>query len=96
VNEPPRLSPKSLQVLRLIAAGHSYSQIVDSTADLNYHDICFAAEDAVWLDERIETLAVELDPSKAEARPTGAVLWNAPKQTIRGRMPRGRSAKMPN
>lgn len=47
-----RLSQKSLQVLRLIASGHSYAQIVDSNADLNYHDIFSAAKEAVRLDEK--------------------------------------------
>jgi DNA-binding CsgD family transcriptional regulator len=53
MNETPRLSPKSRQVLKLIAKGHSYAQIVDGNPTLNYHDIFFAAEEAVWLDERI-------------------------------------------
>ena len=69
MNTPPRLSPKSLQVLKLIAEGHSYAQIVDSHPNLNYHDIFFAAEEAVWIDERIakSTAGAEL----ATIRPTG-------------------------
>ncbi len=50
---PPRLSAKSLLVLKQIAEGNSYSRIVDDNPDLNYHDIFFAAEEAVWMDERI-------------------------------------------
>ena len=66
---PPRLTPKSIKVLNLIAAGHSYSQIVDSNPKLNYHDIFFAAEEAVWLDERIGKLAQGSEMT--QARPSG-------------------------
>jgi hypothetical protein len=57
MSEPSRLSPKSLQILKLIADGQSYSRIVDGNPELNYHDIFFAAEEAVWLHERIGTLS---------------------------------------
>lgn len=70
MEKPPRLSPKSIKVLGLIAAGHSYSQIVEGNPDLNYHDIFFAAEEAVWLDERIGNLAQ--GSGIGQARPTGA------------------------
>jgi hypothetical protein len=70
MNELPRLSPKSLQVLKLIAEGYSYTQIVDQNPNLKYHDIFFAAEEAVWLDERIGKLAQDPGPSTAEAKPT--------------------------
>jgi hypothetical protein len=46
-----RLSEKSVKVLGLIAEGHSYSQIVDGHADIHYHDIFHAAEEALRLDE---------------------------------------------
>jgi len=69
---PPRLTPKSLQVLQLIAAGHSYAQIVDSHPELNYHDIFFAAEEAVWLDEKLGT--------DLETRPTGISAMEKAKQ----------------
>ena len=70
MEEPPRLTPKSIKVLNLIAAGHSYSQIVEGNPDLNYHDIFFAAEEAVWLDERIGKLAQGTEMT--QTRPTGA------------------------
>ena len=41
------LGEKSVMVLGLIADGHSYSQIVDGDPDLSYHDIFFAAEEAL-------------------------------------------------
>src|SRR5436309_689717 len=46
-----RLSRKSVKVLRLIADGHSYSQIVDSHADISYRDIFDAAEEALRLSD---------------------------------------------
>ena len=46
-----RLSAKSIKVLGLIADGHSYSQIVDGNADVSYHDIFHAAEEALRLNE---------------------------------------------
>lgn len=69
MNEPPRLSAKSLRVLRLIADGKSYTRIVDSDADLNYHDIFFAAEEALWVDERLAAWLSETQTA-GRARPT--------------------------
>ena len=45
------LSEKSAKVLRLIAEGHSYSQIVDGHTEINYRDIFGAAEEALGLSE---------------------------------------------
>jgi hypothetical protein len=67
MTEPLRLSPKSLQVLKLIADGQSYARIVDENPELNYHDIFFAAEEAVWLDERIDALS---GTEESKVRPT--------------------------
>lgn len=67
MTEPPRLSLKSLQVLRLIAEGQSYSRIVDGNPELNYHDIFFAAEEAVWLDERLGAI---MQSGNSTIRPT--------------------------
>ena len=67
MTEPRRLSNKSLKVLKLIAEGRSYSGIVDGNPDLNYHDIFFAAEEAVWLDESIVVQAENMGPT---VRPT--------------------------
>jgi hypothetical protein len=53
VNEPFQLSDKSLEVLKLISEGHSYSQIVDSSPGITYHDVFFAAEEALWLNEKL-------------------------------------------
>jgi len=78
MEEPPRLSAKSIKVLNLIAAGLSYSQIVEGNPDLNYHDIFFAAEEAIWLDERIGTLAQGAEMT--QARPTGASAMEKAKQ----------------
>lgn len=47
----PKLSPKSLAVLSLIAEGHSYGQIVDSHPELTYLDIFQAAEEALRLSD---------------------------------------------
>jgi len=71
-DDPLRLTPKSLQVLKLIAAGLSYAQIVDSHPELNYHDIFFAAEEAVWLDEKLG--------NAPETRPTGISAMEKAKQ----------------
>jgi hypothetical protein len=71
-DEPLRLTPKSLLVLKLISAGHSYAQIVDSHPELNYHDIFFAAEEAVWLDEKLG--------NAAETRPSGISAMEKAKQ----------------
>lgn len=60
MNKELQLSAKSLQVLNLIAAGHSYSQIVDSNPGLTYHDVFFAAEEAVWLSEKMANLELPL------------------------------------
>lgn len=79
MTEPPRLSSKSLQVLKLIAEGQSYSRIVDGNPELNYHDIFFAAEEAVWLDERIGVLAKAGDPS---SRPTEISAMERAKRTF--------------
>ncbi len=49
--EPSRLSPKSVIVLRLIAAGWSYGQIVDMHPEVNFLDIFAAAEEALRLNE---------------------------------------------
>jgi len=46
-----RLSEKSVKVLRLIAEGHSYSQIVDGHPEVSYRDIFNAAEEALRLNE---------------------------------------------
>jgi len=46
-----RLSEKGVKVLRLIAEGHSYSQIVDGHTEINYRDIFDAAEEALRLNE---------------------------------------------
>jgi hypothetical protein len=70
MNAPPRLSSKSIQVLKLIAEGHSYSRIVENDSCLNYHDIFFAAEEAVWLDERIGSWAEEAGRPIVNSRPT--------------------------
>ena len=78
MSEPPRLSPKSLQVLKLMAAGMSYSQIVDSDHGLNYHDIFFAAEEVVWLDERLAKLVLE--SGVRESRPTEISAMDRAKQ----------------
>jgi hypothetical protein len=59
MSEPIRLSPKSLLVLKLIAGGHSYAQIIEGNPELNYHDIFFAAEEAVWLDEKVGSLSAK-------------------------------------
>jgi len=42
-----RLNQKSVAVLRYIANGHSYAQIVDTHADISYLDIFAAAEEAL-------------------------------------------------
>ena len=44
---PQRLSQKSAAVLRLIADGHSYAQIVDNNVGITYLDIFAAAEEAL-------------------------------------------------
>ncbi|HEY3285092.1 MAG TPA: hypothetical protein VGN26_22700 [Armatimonadota bacterium] len=46
---PQRLSDKSVTVLRLIAEGRSYSQIVDAHPSITYRDIFLAAEEALQL-----------------------------------------------
>jgi uncharacterized protein (DUF433 family) len=79
--EPPRLSPKSLQVLKLIAAGHSYSQIVDSSPGLNYHDIFFAAEEAVWIDEKISAQPALSATAEPPNRPTEISAMEMAKRT---------------
>jgi hypothetical protein len=43
------LSEKSVTVLRLIARGHSYSQIVDGNRGITYLDVFKAAEEALRL-----------------------------------------------
>jgi DNA-binding NarL/FixJ family response regulator len=45
-----RLSNKSVAVLRMIASGWSYAQIVDGHPDLSYVDIFAAAKEALDLD----------------------------------------------
>ena len=42
-----RLNQKSVTVLRLIADGHTYAQIVDTHADISYLDIFAAAEEVL-------------------------------------------------
>jgi uncharacterized protein (DUF433 family) len=63
VTKPRYLSEKSVTVLRLIADGHSYSQIVDGNPDIKYRDIFDAAEEALRLndtssayEERLESI----------------------------------------
>ncbi len=66
--ELPRLRAKSLEVLKLIVDGESYARIVDGNSELNYHDIFFAAEEAVWLSERIGAM---MGPGETVEPPTG-------------------------
>ncbi|MFN9132663.1 MAG: hypothetical protein ACK5XO_08275 [Phycisphaerales bacterium] len=47
----PRLSPRSVEILRCIARGHSYAQIVEHCVGCTYTDIFAAAEEAVALSE---------------------------------------------
>jgi hypothetical protein len=43
------LSEKAVKVLRLIADGHSYSQMVNGNPDIKYRDIFDVAEEALSL-----------------------------------------------
>jgi hypothetical protein len=49
--KPRYLSEKSIKVLRLIADGHSYGQIVGGNSDIKYPDIFDAAEEALRLND---------------------------------------------
>ena len=80
MNPSPRLSPKSLQVLKLVSEGQSYSRIVESDHSLNYHDIFFAAEEALWLDERLGALAEEAGKPAVDSRPSGACAMTLAKE----------------
>src|SRR5438034_580498 len=51
MTEAHGLSEKSRTVLRLIADGHSYEQIVNGHPDISYLDIFQAAEEALRLAE---------------------------------------------
>jgi DNA-binding NarL/FixJ family response regulator len=68
---PTQLSAKSHRVLQMIADGHSYAQIVDRHPDLNYHDIFYAAEEVIWLLDRLHISskggAAEKPPSEMSA-----------------------------
>ena len=43
----PKVSTKSMEILRLIAKGRSYAQIVDSGPDITYIDVFSAASEAL-------------------------------------------------
>jgi hypothetical protein len=58
------LSGKSVKVLRLIADGHSYSQIVDGNPDIKYRDIFYAAEEALRLNDTSSTYEERLESIK--------------------------------
>jgi DNA-binding CsgD family transcriptional regulator len=76
-----RLSEKSARVLRMIADGRSYAQIVDANADLTYHDIFLAAEEALELSEL--TSANGADGRLSEIRkqfPRAYEPWGAPEE----------------
>jgi len=60
---PPPLTAKSLQVLRLIASGLDYPQIIESHPELTYLDIFFAAEEALWQNEKRQQTEEELPPN---------------------------------
>ena len=60
---PPPLTAKSLHVLRLIASGLDYPQIIESHPELTYLDIFFAAEEALWQNEKRQKTEDELPPS---------------------------------
>lgn len=77
-----RLTPKSLHVLKLIAAGHSYAQVVDSDADLNYHDMFSAAKEAVSIDNLLAKL--EAESMHNEIRPPEPSAMERAKLTYRG------------
>ena len=47
--KPQKLSETSITVLRLIADGKSYAQIVDGQMDISYKDIFTASEEALNL-----------------------------------------------
>ena len=47
-----RLSDNAARVLKLIAAGHSYSQILEIEPRLTYTDIFAAAQEALELDDQ--------------------------------------------
>ena len=69
MDDLPRLSQESVRVLNLIAEGHSYAQIVDKDPTLTYVDIFVAAQEAVWLDERIATWATDSESSTCKVGP---------------------------
>jgi len=74
-------SEKTVRVLRLIAVGHSYAQIIDGGAGLSYRDVFAAAREA------LELLGAEW-PSLAILRRQGG---SSPAPTRRGRWPTTRS-----
>lgn len=61
-----RLSAKTVAVLRLIADGQSYAQIVDGHPGLTYLDIFAAAEEALRLDETPSDYQARLAAIKAK------------------------------
>lgn len=46
-----RLGARSVEILRLIAEGHSHDQIVGSNDQITYYDIMIAAQEALDLDD---------------------------------------------
>ncbi len=47
MDREPKLSPKSREILEMIAMGHSYAQIVDGCCHTLYPDIFLAAAEAL-------------------------------------------------
>ena len=71
-----RLSAKAVAVLRLIADGQSYAQIVDGHPGLTYLDIFAAAEEALRLDETPSDYQARLAAIKARY-PMAYQPWSA-------------------
>lgn len=74
--ETGRLSPKTVVVLRLIADGQGYGQIVDGHPSITYLDIFAAAREALELNEAPSDYQQRLVAIKAEF-PMAYEPWSA-------------------
>lgn len=71
-----RLSAKSVAILRQIANGQSYSQILESDPTFRYFDIFAAAEEALQLSESILDYSKRMEKAK-ERYPRAYERWDA-------------------
>jgi DNA-binding CsgD family transcriptional regulator len=69
------LSPKTVAVLEMIAAGYTYEQVLTAYPDLNYHDIFGAAREALQAAGQADSNYAERLAKIKQANPRAYEKW---------------------